>query len=114
MREIKFRAWDKISRQMSDPFGLGVHPYLDTQWPGFPKMDMDLEIMQFTGLHDRNGKEIWECDILRSRYGETGEVCWCDSIGAWSWAPGENWGMIDGGEVEVIGNIYEDQKGRQT
>ena len=55
MREIKFRAWDKKGQ-------IGM---IDN-----PKLDVVLEnkryvVIQFTGLKDKNGKEIYEGDVLR-------------------------------------------------
>lgn len=54
MREIKFRAWDL--EKMSAPFPLGS--ILIGGWTS-------AVIMQYTGLHDQNGKEIYEGDVLR-------------------------------------------------
>jgi uncharacterized phage protein (TIGR01671 family) len=58
MREIKFRAWDK--GRMIEPMGLLMRDA--PQW--LDKLSSEAILMQFTGLHDRNGKEIWEGDIL--------------------------------------------------
>jgi uncharacterized phage protein (TIGR01671 family) len=55
-REIKFRAWDKMVPSMSDP------DWDMNKWAhGDP---LRYVTMQFTGLHDKNGKEIYEGDIV--------------------------------------------------
>jgi len=54
-REIKFRAWDKRKKEMFD-LELGMVLPVD-----FKK---DFKILQFTGLKDKNGKEIYEGDII--------------------------------------------------
>jgi len=68
MREIKFRAWDNLDRKMSKTIPLieligemperlfGNHPWSHLIW------------MQYTGLHDKNGKEIYEGDFIREQY----------------------------------------------
>lgn len=63
MREIKFRAWDLDNEQMyfkGDDFGT-THDYE----PLLYKMQgQNVEVMQYTGLKDTNGIEIYEGDIL--------------------------------------------------
>lgn len=59
MRKIKFRAWDE-DLGMSEPFnleGAGIM-FLEGGNPD--------SIMQYTGLKDKNGKEIYEGDIVKT------------------------------------------------
>lgn len=58
MREIKFRVWDNVD-YMSNPFTLS-----DLQ-KGRIKFTDNCIVMQFTGLKDSNGAEIYEGDIMR-------------------------------------------------
>lgn len=60
-REIKFRAWDKDDKQMH--YGLEVgYLHSDNQGSIIPIEEMQL--MQYTGLKDKEGKEIYEGDIV--------------------------------------------------
>ena len=71
-------------------------------------------LMQFTGLHDKNGKEIYHHDIFRSNKGRLFEVVWSNKKHGWAvhyignaeFNPYKsmNWAINNG---EVVGNIYE-------
>lgn len=60
MREIKFRAWSREQECLYHPHG--YHVFMDGSLIMFNYADV---LMQFTGLRDRNGKEIFEGDILK-------------------------------------------------
>ena len=113
MREIKFRAWHKTEKSMlqaGDDYGskhsLDCVVYFMQGQP--------VELMQYTGLKDKQGKEIYEGDILKlvysldmgqwTKYGETTiQVKWSDF--QCGFYPFVNFKDIE--RTEVIGNIYE-------
>jgi uncharacterized phage protein (TIGR01671 family) len=65
MRTIKFRAWNQELNKMSKPFTFGqILNFCDKN---FKSLEPDKEIvMQFTGLTDKNGTEIYEGDIVNA------------------------------------------------
>lgn len=110
MREIKFRAWDESQQYMA----YQGTPDLETI-QSFIYHFGNKELLQFTGLHDKNGREIYEGDILKSGNGEgISFVVWV--LDRWrfnSWMPYsmnlyDHVNKTNGKPMaEVIGNIYE-------
>jgi len=106
MREHKYRAWDKIFKKMiySTPMAM------------FNLYDSNHEIMQYTGLHDRLGKEIYEGDVIRYELfsppkdqllsHEIGEVRYDENYCMFMVSEELTLG-IELKDLEVIGNIYE-------
>ncbi len=73
-REIKFRAWSEELKLMSNPFGLGGYAlsYYTDEFENFPKHLKSLTdeaVMQYTGIQDANGTEIYEGDLFWSTRG---------------------------------------------
>jgi len=72
MNNLKFRAWDKANKEMLkidviDFFLKGIR-VLENKGNSFFMKFSDVEIMQSTGFHDKNGVEIFEGDIINSGY----------------------------------------------
>jgi len=63
MREIKFRAWDRTNNCMIYP-QTGMTNHCES-WELLQRFDI---IMQYTGLKDKNDKEIYEGDIMEEDY----------------------------------------------
>jgi uncharacterized phage protein (TIGR01671 family) len=115
-REIKFQVWDKDAKQMWTWGDIniadkeGVMCFLDMlQQDQFIKR-------QFTGLRDKNGKEIYEGDIIRAKNGvQIGTVIWVESDCKYvvRWTKDNPTKMVYDSNMssaqwcEVIGNIYE-------
>ncbi len=131
MREIKFRCWDEHNKIMwpvkslyfnQDPKD-GKLEHIGFSYRGaiFTPNDNNT-LMQFTGLKDKNGREIYEGDIITSGTSYNLEVFWMGVAWGVRWKDmgndeevmihddGGDMGMDEKGNMtymEVIGNIYE-------
>lgn len=71
MRELKFRAWNTEAKIMIDlqkvtPLALAINPAIVGARTGVYVPDDDrIIVMQFTGLRDKNGREIFEGDVVK-------------------------------------------------
>jgi uncharacterized phage protein (TIGR01671 family) len=74
-----------------------------------PCYEVDPTVGQYTGLHDRNGREIWEGDIVHCRAGEIyNGISEYDAVFLveYGWTQ-SMWEMQQCETIEVIGNIYD-------
>lgn len=141
MREIKFRAWDREKKHMFfDLRGIVslfrlllprfVLPYVSRRKECFESFleKKGCELMQYTGIKDKNEKEIYECDVIQITWlykgkieRRIGEIRWNSPYTCWM----IHWMYDSSGEVlgeqilgtqngrpleyslDIIGNIYE-------
>ena len=111
MREIKYRAYHKRHRQMFVIFDNtnGKEWFL-------PNARDDFEVMQFTGIKDKNGKEVYEGDIVKHEVFGIKEITWGSSFdndclkGNAGFMYNKTMAFLhvnDSQEIEVIGNIFD-------
>ena len=105
MREIKFRAWDKERMEMLLPDRL-VHLEGRTT-KALREQSPFLELMQFTGLCDKNGREIYEGDIVVTGGDISGVVIYNEGGFCFDTIDDFDCDFICNYTVEVIGNIHE-------
>ncbi|CAD7288279.1 YopX family protein [Campylobacter suis] len=123
MREIKFRVWDKELRVLRDARYIDLENGEVSYWLNQAKNTniikplKNVEIMQCSGLEDKNGTLIYEGDIIEGRFIKDNTT----AIGRVDYFHKDTkfiCHLIDGDytpvssleEIEVLGNIYENPK----
>ena len=124
MKEIKFRAWDNENKEMlkvqeldfEDTFYGGRLAIRTDQYNDYFDLE-DMILMQFTELKDKNGKEIYEGDILQIDV-DRAWVIWNEKycyfelvpIGDYYFDSDVIGQALEYTETEIIGNIYENKE----
>lgn len=99
MREIKFRAWDATAEYMN--YNVQFTGHLNQLFTERPT----IHYTQYTDLKDKNGKEIYDKDIVEWQ-GFKKPVDYSTELGCWMFG-GLNFNGAMARRCEVIGNIYE-------
>jgi len=96
MRDIKFRAWDYNSKSMMFPTHIKIN-HVKGRWR---------PLMQYTGIKDKKGKEIYEGDILDNEY----EVYFSEELAQFCYRHRKSRNAClayNANILSVTGNIYE-------
>lgn len=134
MRDIRFRAFLRSDQRLPNGITLGYEKYprgiyevmdlnfaseIVTLWSekeqtSFEVSFRKVKIMQYTGLKDKNGREIYKGDIILLPNGNLGEIFWGNFYAgfeiSFNGAFPEELDVRLAGSSEIIGNIYENKE----
>lgn len=128
LNNLKFRAYIKSTNKFADVLGIDfknntllldidsdeIIPKPYYWWYETILSFEDVELMQSTGLKDKNGKVIFEGDIVSGFFSENHEVVWREKRGCWVIQTINTIGFTElakfNKNLEVIGNIYENKE----
>ena len=114
MRSIKFRVWDE---KYSD-WETGCQYF----YPCSDLIKQGRVFTQYTGLHDENGSELYEGDIVTysfkmAEHGDherhIGQLLWSDEYGAWGLGKIEVWNLMSDFSIKIHklrGNVFENRE----
>ena len=124
MRDHKYRAWDKERKKFLTgskwaTYSVDLAGNLTAKNYDFHGIEQNLELVEFTGLKDKNGKEIYEGDIIKwssaikdapltivKSWEKIEAVIWGNKYTGW-FTESSVYGLGLYSHIEVIGNIYE-------
>lgn len=117
---FKFRVWDRKIKKLNYEVGVCGGEAVESDGAGYYHLLELMPLMQCTGLKDKNGKLIYEGDIMRSEYGYDGTPYIIEGVVRFGKTKSRRIGYFiedlhenqkiyfsDFEKNEIVGNIYE-------